>query len=58
MGVSFSCLVLLFCIYTFTLTTVEAYGKKKALEKQRALQMHIYNLEDIFKTHQHFLRGF
>lgn len=58
MGLSFSRLVPLFSIYTFTSKTMQAYGRKKALEKQRALQIHIYNLEGILKTYQHFLRGF
>lgn len=58
MGLSFSSLVLLFCIYTFTLKTMQEYGKKKALEKWRALQTHICNLEGVLKIRQHFLIGF
>lgn len=33
---------------------MQAYGKKKVLEKRRALQMHPYNLEDVLKTFQRF----
>lgn len=33
---------------------MQAYEKKKVLEKWRALQAHPYNLEDDLKTFQHF----
>lgn len=54
MSLSFRCLILLFCTYTLTLKIMQAYGKNKALEKWRALQIHAYNLEDVLKTFQHF----
>lgn len=56
MGLSFRCLALLFSIYILILKTMEPYGKKKALEKWRALQIPPYNLEDIHKTFQYFWR--
>lgn len=53
---SFSCLVLSFCIYTFALKIVQAWEKNKALEKWRGLQIYIDNLEDVPKTNQRFFK--